>query len=73
MDSGLTAKWLAAQDTNRALIFCAALSAAMPFRSLPDDAAVGDVLGTLSVRVDVQVIQLMSTWNSAATTCATLV
>ena len=30
----------------------AAASAALPFKSVPEDAAVGDELGTLSVRAD---------------------
>ncbi|MCY1427132.1 hypothetical protein D9M71_429650 [compost metagenome] len=44
----------------------------MPFRSLPLEAAVGEVLGTLSVRVAVMLTCSSGTWNSSATTCATL-
>jgi hypothetical protein len=55
------------------LICCAALAAAMPLRSVPDEAAVADVLGTLPVVVAVIRIVSRSTWNSSASTCATLV
>ena len=37
----------------RSLMILAALAAAMPLRSVPDEAAVGDVLGTLPVVVAV--------------------
>ena len=57
----------------RALIACAALRAAMPLRSVPEEAAVAEVLGTLPVVVAVILTRAMSTWNSSATTCATLV
>ena len=50
----------------------AAACAAMPLRSAPDDAAVAEVFGTLPVVVAVIRTRSMSTWNSSATTCATL-
>ncbi len=49
-----------------------ALRAAMPLRSLPEEAAVGDVFGTLPVCVAVIFTRSRSTWNYSATTCATL-
>ncbi len=52
---------------------CAAFCAALPFRSAPLEAAVGEVLGTLSVLVAVIWMRSISTWNTSATTCATLV
>ena len=57
----------------RSLIVAAARFAAMPFRSDPDDAAVGVVLGTMSVFVAVILTCAKSMPNSSATTCATLV
>ena len=45
----------------------------MPFRSVPDEAAVADVFGTLPVVVAVIFTLLISTWKASATTCATLV
>ncbi|MCY1441674.1 hypothetical protein D9M71_579970 [compost metagenome] len=51
----------------------AAFCAALPFRSAPLDAAVGEVFGTLSVLVAVICTRSISTWNTSATTCATLV
>ena len=50
----------------------AAAWAAMPFRSEPDEAAVAEVLGTLPVVVAEILTCSMSTWNSSATTWATL-
>ena len=50
----------------------AARRAAMPFRSEPDEAAVGAVFGTLSVRVAVTRTRSMPMPSSSATTCATL-
>ena len=51
----------------------AASRAAMPFRSLPDEAAVGDAFGTLLVS-DADTRTLASgTPISCATTCATFV
>ena len=44
----------------------------MPFRSEPEDAAVGDVFGTLAVVVAVMLTWLTAMPNSSATTCATL-
>ena len=57
----------------RSLMVRAAAWAAMPFRSVPDDAAVAEVFGTLPVVVAVIFTASKSTWNSWATTCATLV
>ena len=57
----------------RSLIVAAARFAAMPFRSDPEDAAVGVVLGTMSVFVAVILTLSKSMPNSSATTCATLV
>ena len=51
----------------------AAACAAMPFMSVPDDAAVAEVLGTLPVLVAVIFTDPKSIWNSCATICATLV
>ena len=62
-----------AKATRRALIWRAASSAALPFRSLPVDAAVADVLATFCVSVAVTRTAPMSTPSSCATTCATLV
>ena len=50
----------------------AAFSAAMPLRSEPEEAAVAEVFGTLAVVVGVIFTFSRSTWNSSATTCATL-
>jgi hypothetical protein len=62
---------LAAKSTSRARIVVAALNAAMPLRSAPDEAAVADVLGTLSVRVEVTRTLSIGTAKTSATTCAT--
>ena len=43
----------------------------MPFRSVPEEAAVAEVFGTFSVVVLVILIRLRSHWNASATTCAT--
>ncbi|MNF88633.1 hypothetical protein D3C85_1224420 [compost metagenome] len=51
----------------------AAFWAALPFRSVPLEAAVGEVLGTLSVLVAVIWMRPISTWKTSATTWATLV
>ncbi len=45
----------------------------MPLRSEPDEAAVAEVLGTLSVRVALILTLARGTWNASATTWATLV
>ena len=45
----------------------------MPLRSEPEEAAVAEVFGTLPVVVAVILIRSRSTWNSSASTCATLV
>ena len=55
------------------MICTAAFCAAMPFRSDPDDAAVAEVFGTFAVVVAVIFTRSRSTWNTSATTCATLV
>ena len=52
----------------RILIVSAALNAAIPFRSEPADAAVADVLGTLSVLVAEILILFTSIWKTVATT-----
>ena len=44
----------------------------MPLRSEPDEAAVGEVFGTLSVVVAVIFTRSTGMPNSSATTCATL-
>jgi hypothetical protein len=51
--AGSQPHFLAANSTSRALMVLAAFSAAMPLRSVPDEAAVAEVLGTLSVTVEV--------------------
>jgi len=45
----------------------------MPLRSVPEEAAVAEVFGTLPVVVAVILTRLISTWNVSAMTCATLV
>jgi hypothetical protein len=50
----------------------AAFRAAMPFRSVPDEAAVAEVLGTLSVTVEVTFTRSTPTLNASATIWATL-
>ena len=47
--------------------------AAIPFISEPDEAAVGEVFGTLAVDVADTLTLKISTPNSWATTCATLI
>ena len=59
--------FLAANSTSRALMVSAAFRAAMPFRSAPDEAAVAEVLGTLSVTVEVIFTRPISTWKALAT------
>ncbi len=51
----------------------AAACAALPFMSLPVDAAVAEVLATLSVAVAVDRTRSSGTPSSCATTCRTLV
>ena len=46
---------------------------AMPFKSAPEEAAVGVVFGTLSVRVAVLMTALSGTPNACAATWRTLV
>ena len=60
MSSFGTSKCSAATAVMRVLICVAALSAAMPLRSEPDDAAVGEVFGTLPVEVAVTRMQSIS-------------
>ncbi len=67
-----TAKCSAATSVMRALICSAALSAAMPLRSEPEEAAVGEVFGTFAVLVADTRIWSRSIANVSATTCATL-
>ena len=71
--SGSQPNSLAAKAMRRSLIVWHAAWAAMPFRSLPEEAAVAEVLGTLSVRVAVIFTLSSGTWNSWATTWATLI
>ena len=54
----------------RDLIFSQATLIAIPFRSLPELAAVADVLGTLAVSVAVILTALIDTPNSSAATWA---
>ena len=61
----------AANSTRRFLMVPAAALAAMPLRSEPEDAAVGEVLGTLSVVVAVMRTRSVVRPNSSATTWAT--
>ena len=56
----------------RRLIAPAAIRAAMPLRSEPAEAAVGEVFGTLPVEVAVMRTRSMPMPNSSATTWATL-
>ena len=51
----------------------AAASAALPFRSLPEEAAVAEVLGTLLVSVVLTRTVSSGTPSVCATTCTTLV
>ena len=57
----------------RPLTSRAAAIAARPLTSVPDEAAVGEALGTLAVLVAVMRTQSSGTPNSSATICATLV
>ena len=68
-----TSNRVAAKAVSRRRIVRAAFCAAMPLRSVPDDAAVAEVLGTLPVCVDEIWTWPMSICSSAATTCATLI
>ena len=63
----------AAKPTSRSRSVRAAARAAIPFRSLPDDAAVGEALGTLLVSDADTRTAASGTPSSCATTCATLV
>src|ERR1022692_2300271 len=71
--SGVTPNSLAATPAIRSRIAMAATCAALPFRSLPDDAAVGDVFGTFAVLVAVIFTRSMDSPNSVATTRATFI
>jgi hypothetical protein len=62
-----------ANAIRRSLIVRAAACAALPLRSLPDEAAVADVFGTLLVSVALARTCSSGMPNSSATTCATLV
>ncbi len=57
----------------RPLISAAAIFAAMPLRSVPEDAAVGEAFGTFAVLVAVMRTKCSGTPNSSATIWATLV
>ena len=62
----------AANSVRRSRMLRAAICAAAPLRSVPDDAAVAEVFGTLPVLVADIRIWSRSIWNASATTCATL-
>ena len=62
---------LAATPLRRSRKVAAALRAAKPFRSEPDEAAVAEVLGTLSVRVAVIRTRSGDTPSASATTWIT--
>jgi hypothetical protein len=62
----------AAKAPSRALIVWAAFFAAIALRSVPEEAAVAEVLGTFAVVVGVIFTRSRSIWNSSATTWATL-
>ena len=66
-----TSKTSAASSISRPLMVSAATRAAMPFRSEPEEAAVGEVLGTLAVVVAVMRTRSRSIPKTSATTCAT--
>ena len=51
--------------------YSAAALAAMPFKSAPDEAAVGDVFGTFPVDVAVMRTRSNAMPKTSATTCAT--
>ena len=72
MSGAGTPKCSAATSVMRVLICSAALSAAMPLRSEPEEAAVGEVFGTLPVEVADTRIWSRSMLKASATTCATL-
>ena len=63
----------AANAARRARSVRAASRAAMPLRSVPDEAAVGDAFGTLLVSEAVTRIASSGSPSSRATTCRTLV
>ncbi len=65
-------KMPAASVVSRSRIAVAALYAAMPLRSAPDEAAVAEVFGTLSVRVAETFTRATGTANTSATIWANL-
>jgi len=69
----LTPNFLAANRISRCLILRAAARAAMPFISVPAEAAVAEVFGTLPVLVALILMRSRSIRNSSATICATLI
>ena len=62
-----------ASGTSRAFIVSIAFLTAIPFRSLPDEAAVGEVLGTLEVLVAFTFTDSGLMPSSAAAICCILV
>ena len=60
-----------AKRVSRALMSRTARCTAMPFMSVPDEAAVAEVFGTLSVEVAVMWTRSSPMPNSSAATCAT--
>ena len=54
------------KSIKRCLMVLAAASAALPFKSVPEEAAVGEEFGTLSVRAAEQATVSTSTLNSSA-------
>ena len=68
-----TSKCSVIKFIKRSFIVFTAFSAAMPFKSVPLEAAVGEVFGTLSVRVALILTALKSTPKPWATICAILV
>ena len=71
MRSSATFQVSLAKRLSRALISRAACCTAMPLRSVPADAAVAEVFGTLSVEVAVMCTRSSPMPNSSAATCAT--
>jgi hypothetical protein len=63
-----TLQAVAANCVSRALISRQAICTAIPFKSVPADAAVGEVLGTLSVDVAVMRTRSRPMPNSSAAT-----
>ena len=73
ISSGVASLAVQRNSTSRRLIWLAASSAAIPLRSVPDDAAVAEVFGTFSVVVLVTLMRSSPTLKASATICAILV